>query len=123
MLKRVVSLLTLLVVFAAALPALADNRRNKTAMSVDQIKSIVAEAAKKDRRLIVQLKGNKVISGHVFVASDDHFQVTQYPSWFRLHGQTAVITVSYTDVASVKGRNPFVKAFKEIGAVTLLTAS
>jgi hypothetical protein len=121
-------LLSLLLIVDAAAPCFGQKKANDDAMTVEQIKANddamtveqikarVGEAKGKDKRLIVLLKNGSSVSGLVSPDSDSTFSVTETHGIFG--DGNGVTTLHYSDVSRVKGRNPFVKALKDIGAVS-----
>jgi hypothetical protein len=109
----------LAVVALAALPSSAQNKA--TAMSPDTIKAKVERAQSEGERLIVKLKSGKSISGRVVMDNADSFRVTADHTPFGV-GDSSV-PVLFSDVESVKGRNPFVKGVKTAGIVTFTVAA
>ena len=95
---------------------LANDKDGKNAMTESQIKRQILEAEAIDKRLIVQLKNGKSVSGNVRWISDKEFVVKHPDNSFIVFGDEE--TILFADVASVKGRNPFVKALKKIGTYT-----
>jgi hypothetical protein len=110
-------LLSLLLIVDAAAPCFGQNKSNDDAMTAEQIKARVGEAKGKDKRLIVILKNGSSVSGLVSPQSDRGFSVTETHGIF---GNGNSVIVDYSDVSRVKGRNPLVKALKDIGTVSVI---
>ena len=107
---RIVVLLIVLTISASAMPTFAADK-NQEAMTAADIRSRVAEAQRKDRRLIIQLKNGKSVSGLVALTSPDTFSLTHTHGVF---GDGPKEVIRYADVAAVKARNPFVKGVKDV---------
>ena len=118
--RRMGALLILLVLGTAATLAFAADKNASETMSVNEIKSRVAEAQKQDRRLIINLKNGKNVSGLVAVTSPESFSLTHTHGPF---GNGAMEMIRFADVDSVKGRNQFVKAIKDFGIVAGIAAA
>ena len=114
-------LLSLLLIVEAAPPCFGQKKANDDAMTLEQIKARVGEAKAKDKRLIVLLKNGSSVSGLVSTESDTTFSVRETHGIFG--DGDRVTTLSYSDVSRVKGRNPFVKALKDIGAVSAVAVA
>ena len=110
--------LSLLLVVTATSPCFGQSKSRTGTMTLDEIKARVVEARAKDRRLIIRFKNGETRSGTVLPVSDASFSLT-HTDWFSGEGETERIT--YADVVSVKGRNPFVKAIKTVGSSALVT--
>jgi hypothetical protein len=83
------------------------------AMSLSQMKRRVMEAEAKSKRLIVELKNGKSVSGEVAWLTDHEFLVRHPDS--TLFGLGKEETIAYADVKLIKNRNLFVNALKKIG--------
>ena len=116
--KPICCFVSMVLVAVAPGPSLAQTANGP--MATAEIKLRVAQANAKDQRLIVLLKTGKSISGAVSPQSDTSFSVTTVSHGVFGEGQT--VLVNYADVASVRGRNPFVRALKRIGSVSLTAA-
>lgn len=114
--SKVVSfVLSLLLIASVTVPCFGQKKRDDRAMTIEQIKAAVSDAHAKDKRLIVTLGSGGTVSGTVSPLSDGSFAL-------RHEGLMAdVVTLDYSDVVSVKGRNPFVKAIKGLGKAALIT--
>ncbi len=110
-------LLALLLIVSVAEPCFGQKKAKDDAMTIEQIKAGVAEAKAKDKRLIVILKNGSSVSGLVSPESDRGFSVTETHGIF---GDGNRVTLDYSDVSRVKGRNPLVKALKDIGTVSII---
>jgi len=114
--RIVICFLSLLLIADAAAPCFGQKKISDEVMTVDQMKARVAEATAKDERLIVMLKNGSSVSGMVSSQSDLGFSITETHGIF---GDGSRVTpISYSDVSRVKGRNPFVKALKNVGTIT-----
>src|SRR5262249_52284521 len=111
-------LITFLIIGATAISSRADDRR-KPRVSLEQMKARVAEATKRDKRVIVIFKDGSSISGNPRAVTDETFTITQTRDFF---GDGKSFTVRYADVADMKWRNPFIKAVKNIGVFSAFTA-
>src|ERR1700687_2254018 len=109
-------LVSLLLIGSAAAPCFGQKKANDDSMTVEQIKARGEEARVKDKRLIVILKSGSSVSGLVSTDSDTTFSVRETHGIFG-DGNRGT-TLSYSDVSRVKGRNPFVKALKDVGTVS-----
>lgn len=89
-------------------------------MTPDQIRTRIAEANAKDRRLIIRLKNGRTVSGIVSPFSDSSFELTHSHGLF---GEGKSVSINYTDVATMKGRNPFVKGLKDVGAISIMSVA
>ena|SRR5712692_9511069 len=114
-------LLALLLIVSVAGPCYGQKKAKDDAMTPDQIKAGVAEAKAKDRRLIVLLKNGSSVSGLVSPDSDRGFSVTETHGIFG--DGNRVTTLNYSDVSRVKGRNPLVKALKDVGTVSAVAVA
>jgi hypothetical protein len=114
--KLIPRLLALLLLVSMAGPCFGQKKAKDDAMQIDQIKARVAEANAKDKRLIVILKNGSSVSGLVSTESDTTFSVRETHGIFG--DGDRVTTLNYSDVSLVKGRNRFVKALKDVGAVS-----
>ena len=112
--------LSLLLVVAVTSPCFGQSQAKNEAMTLDQIIARVSEAHSRDKRLIVRLKKGGTISGIVSPFSDSRFELTHSHGFF---GEGETVTINYADVVSVKGRDPFVKALKDIGALSVLSVA
>lgn len=110
--------LSLLLVVAATSPCFGQSKSRTGTTTLDEIKARVVEARAKDRRLIIRFKNGETKSGTVSAAADSSFSLS-HTNWFSGEGETE--RINYADVVSVKGRNPFVKAIKTVGASALVT--
>ena len=116
--KQIFACITTLVVLAIAAPSFAADQGDKQqTMAIAAIRARVAEAQKKDERLIVRLKNGYQFSGTVGLISNEMFSVAAAHGLF---GSGEAVSVYYSDIASVKGRNPFVKALKVTGTVPVV---
>ena len=114
--KLISRLLALLLLVSVAGPCFGQKKAKDDAMTLDQIKAGVAEAKANDKRLIVILKNGSSVSGLVSIDSDTTFSVRETHGFFG--DGNRVTTLNYSDVCRVKGRNPFVKALKDVGTVS-----
>ena len=106
-----------LLIVVVASPCFGQKKANDYSMTLEQIKARVAEAHAKDKRLIVRLKTGGTISGNVMPTSGTNFMLTQ------THGPSgggATVSISYADVAEVRGRNAFLKALKTVGRASIV---
>ena len=110
--------LSFLLVPAATSPCFGQSKSGNETMTLDQIRARVAEANAKDRRLIIRLKSGGTVSGIVSPLSDSIFKLTHSHGFF---GEGESVSINYAEVLNVKGRNPFVKALKDIGAVSVMS--
>ncbi|HXU39546.1 MAG TPA: hypothetical protein VN937_24540 [Blastocatellia bacterium] len=112
--------LSLLLLAVATSPCFAQSKAGSEMMALDQIRIRVAEAKKHDRRLIIRLKSGGTVSGVVSPLSDSRFELTHSHGFF---GEGESVSINYADVANVKGRNPFVKVLKDVGAVSVMSVA
>jgi small nuclear ribonucleoprotein (snRNP)-like protein len=117
--KAVCGLLSFLLIASASIQCLAHAKDRGPSQNVDQVKRQIVEAQAKDKRLIIALKNGETISGIVAPFSDSAFVVTKTHGVF---GDGESVPVNYDDVVSVRGRNPFIKALKDIGSISVLAA-
>jgi small nuclear ribonucleoprotein (snRNP)-like protein len=117
--KAVCGLLSFLLIASASIQCLAQAKDRGPSQNVDQVKRQIVEAQAKDKRLIIALKNGETISGIVAPFSDSAFVVTKTHGVF---GDGESVPVNYDDVVSVRGRNPFIKALKDIGSISVLAA-
>jgi hypothetical protein len=110
--------LSFLLIPAATSPCFGQSKFNNEAMMPDQIRARVSEANAKDRRLIIRLKSGRTVSGIVSPLDDSSFELRHSHGFF---GDGESVNINYADVMNVKGRNPFVKALKDIGAVSVMS--
>jgi hypothetical protein len=113
-------MLSLVLIVDAAAPCFGQKKASDDPMTAEQIKARVGEANAKDKRLIVILKNGSSVSGLVAPQSDHGFSVTETHGIF---GNGNSVIVNYSDVSRVKGRNAFVKALKDIGAVSAVAVA
>jgi small nuclear ribonucleoprotein (snRNP)-like protein len=117
---RVVSVfLSFLFVAGTVEQCLAQAKDRGPSQTIEQIKAQIAEAQARDKRLIIALKNGETISGLAAPFSDTAFVVTKTHGVF---GDGESVPVNYDDVVSIRGRNPLIKALKDIGAISLITA-
>lgn len=117
--KAVCGLLSFLLIASASIQCLAQAKDRGPSQNVDQVKRQIVEAQAKDKRLIIALKNGETISGIVAPFSDSAFVVTKTHGVF---GDGESVPVNYDDVVSVRGRNPFIKALKDIGSISAVAA-
>lgn len=111
--KSKVGSLVLSLLMIASLTATCFGQKRGGAMTIEQIKASVSDACAKSKRLTFTLKSGATMSGTVAPHSDNSFS-------FRPGGRgNGTLTVDYSDVASIKGRNPFVKAFTDMSQAAL----
>jgi hypothetical protein len=113
--KLMVCVLMVVSIASAAPPCFARSKDDKGPSTLVELKARVGEARAKSKRLVVKLKTGRTIVGLVAPVSEQAFSVTEPNSFF---GRGGTNTVHYSDVASIKRENPFVRALKEVGAVT-----
>jgi hypothetical protein len=113
--RIVICFLSLLLIVDAAAPCFGQKKITDETMTVDQIKARVAEAAAKDKRLIVLFKNGSSVSGVVSSQSDHGFSITDAHGI--LGNGDKVTPIAYSDVSRLKWRNPFVKALKNAGVI------
>jgi len=104
------------IIALAALPSPAQNKTPLKVMSREAIKASVVRAQSKHERLIVKFNNGSSVSGTVWLQSDESFSVQEDHGIFGL-GES--VSVWFSDVKSVEGRNPFVKGVKTLGTVSL----
>jgi hypothetical protein len=109
----------LLMICAAATPALVDNKADKAAMSVQEIQSQVAEAQRKYDRVIINLRNGKSVSGTVLRKDDETFSVIKRHDPF---GTGDSVEIKFSEVTSIQGRNPLVKSLKRVGIMPVVAA-
>ena len=117
--KVVCGLLSFLFIASASMQCLAQAKDRGSSQTIGQVKRQIVEARAKDKRLIIALKNGETISGIVAPFSDSAFVVTKTHGVF---GDGESVPVNYDDVASVRGRNPFIKALKDIGSFSVIAA-
>lgn len=117
--KVVCGLLSFLFIASASMPCLAQAKDRTSSQTVDQVKRQIVEARTKDKRLIIAMKNGVTISGIVSPFSDSAFVVTKTHGVF---GDGESVSVNYDDVVSIRGRNPFIKALKDIGSISVIAA-
>ena len=110
-------LLSLLLIVDAAPPCFGQDKNHDDAMTIEQIKARVREAKAKDKRLIVMLKNGSSVSGVVVAASDKGLSLMHTHEPF---GPGATESINYSDVVSIKSRDPLLKALKDIGTVPVV---
>lgn len=115
--KVVSGLLSFLFIASVSMQCLAQ-AKDRT-LSNDQVKQQIFEAQKRDKRLIIALKNGEAISGIVAPFSDSAFVITKTHGVF---GDGQSVHVNYDDVVSVRGRNAFIKALKDIGSISVIAA-
>jgi hypothetical protein len=99
-----------------AVPSFAQTKATTKAMSQEEIKASVVRAQSKRERLIVKFKSGSSVSGTIRLQSDELFSVQEDHGLF---GPGESVSVWFSDVKSVEGRNPFVKGVKTLGTVSL----
>lgn len=112
--KLMVCLLVLLSIGTTGTSCFARSRDNKT-VALAEMKARVGEARAKNKRMVVKLKTARTIVGLVAPVSEHALSVTEPGGFFRAGGTN---TVNYSDVASIKRENPFLRALKEVASVT-----
>jgi hypothetical protein len=112
-------LLSFLFIASSSIQCLAQAKDRGPSQTVDQVKRQIVEAHAKDKRLIIALKNGETVSGIVAPFSDSGFVVTKTHGVF---GDGEGVPVNYDDVVSVRGRNPFIKALKDIGSISVIAA-
>lgn len=117
--KVVSGLLSFLFIASASMQCLAQAKDRASSQTIDQIKRQIVEAHAKDKRLIIALKKGETVSGIVAPFSDSAFVVTKTHGVF---GDGESVPVNYDDVVSVRGRNAFIKALKDIGSISVIAA-
>ena len=117
--KVVSGLLAFLFIASASMQCLAQAKDRASSLAIDQVKQQIVEAQKRDKRLIISLKNGETVSGIVAPLSDTSFTVTKTHGVF---GDGESVSVNYDDVVSVRGRNPFIKALKDIGSISVVAA-
>jgi hypothetical protein len=117
--KAVCGLLSFLFIASASMQCLAQAKNRASSQTIDQIKQQIVEAQKRDKRLIIVMKTGETISGIVAPFSDSAFVVTKTHGVF---GDGESVPVNYDDVLSLRGRNPFIKALKDIGSISVIAA-
>jgi small nuclear ribonucleoprotein (snRNP)-like protein len=117
--KVVCGLLSFLFIASASMQCLAQAKDRASSQTIDQVKQQIVEAQKRDKRLIIALKNGETISGLVGKFSDTAFVVTKTHGIF---GEGESVPVNYDDVVSIRGRNPFIKALKDIGSISVIAA-
>ena len=117
--RVIVSRLSLLLIVNIVSECFGQTKPTIGVTSIDEIQTRAAQAQEKDRRLIVILKNGSSVSGTISKVSPSGFVVHQFNE---MSGKEADVPVSYSEVASVKGRNPAVKLLKNIGMSALWTA-
>lgn len=110
-------LLALLLIVSVAEPCFGQKKAKDDATTIEQIKAGVAEAKAKDKRLIITLKNGSSVSGIVVATSDKGLSLMHTHEPF---GPGATESINYSDVVSIKSRNPLVKALKNIGNVPVV---
>jgi small nuclear ribonucleoprotein (snRNP)-like protein len=114
--KLVLCCLIVLTVAASASPCRAQNTPKNGQIFSRDARARIADANKNGRRVIVKLQNGSTVSGVVMSASEETFSVMHTPELF---GHRKTETLSYSDVVSVRGRNPVMKKLKSIGACAL----
>jgi len=117
--KVVCGLLAFLFIASASMQCLAQAKDRASFQTIAQIKAQIVEAQKRDKRLIIALKNGETVSGIVAPVSDSAFVVTKTHGVF---GDGESVPVNYDDVVSIRGRNPFIKALKDIGSISVIAA-
>ena len=112
-------LMSILLIVHAAAPSFGQTKAQDDAMTIEQMKARVAEARAKDKRLIITLKNGSSASGVVVETSDKGLSLMHTHGPF---GPGARESIVYSDVVSIKSRNPLVKALKDIGTVPAVIA-
>ena len=116
--KVVCGLLSFLFITSASMQCLAQAKDRASSQTID-LKRQIVEAQKRDKRLIIALKNGGTVSGTVAPFSDSAFVVTKTHGVF---GDGESVPVNYDDVLSLCGRNPFIKALKDIGSISVIAA-
>jgi len=117
--KVVCGLLSSLFIASASMQGLAQAKDRASSQTLDQVKRQIVEAREKNKRLIVTLKNGGTVSGTVAPFSDSAFVVTKTHGVF---GDGESVPVNYDDVVLIRGRNPFIKALKDIGSISVIAA-
>jgi len=117
--KAICGLLSFLFIASSSIQCLAQAKDRGPSQTVDLVKRQIIEARAKDRQMIISLKNRETISGIVAPFSDSAFVVTKTHGAF---GDGESVPVNYDDVVSVRRRNPFMKALKDIGSISVIAA-
>lgn len=113
-LKLMICLLVLFSIGSTGPSCFARNKDNQTS-ALREMKARVNQARAKNKRMVVKLKTGRTIVGLVAPVSEHALLVTEPGGFFRAGGTN---TVNYSDIASIKRENPFLRALKEVAGIT-----
>jgi len=118
-LKRISCALIVLSVASTAPLSRAQNNTKSDQITSNEAQVRIAVASQKFKRVIVKLNNGSSVSGFLDSVSENSFSVTHIRE---LSGPGRKETISYSDVATVSGRNPAVKTLKKAALVPVAIA-
>ena len=118
-LKPILCALIVLSIAASAPPSRAQNKIHNDQISSREAEVRIAVANQHFKRVVVKLNNGSTVSGLIDSVSENSFSVTHIRE---LVGPRKTETISYSDVATIQGRNPMLKALKRIAIVPVAMA-